>query len=150
MHGKGYHYRESGLDNVYIHGVDVVTDDAGEETFNIPNVMELHREIARGLVTQLYGLSGAEVRFLRTEIGITQAQLARYVNKDGQTVGRWERGETPVDSNAEIMIRLLAAEKLGLLPLGVPMETLAMRCISSTENAPINVCYENSGYKLAA
>lgn len=109
-----YRYTESGLDNVYIHNLPVVTDDEGEETYGIPRIHELHRAIARFIVEKPSGMSGKELRFVRTEMGLTQAQLAKLVHKEPLTVGRWERGEFVIDENAETLIRLLVIEELNL------------------------------------
>ncbi len=69
---------------------------------------------------------------------MTQAELARVVKKDHQTVGRWERGETEIDQNAEFVIRLLAAERLGIDPQ-ITVEDLADRCVPSAEGSMIEI-----------
>ena len=62
---------------------------------------------------------------------MTQAELARVVKKDHQTVGRWERGETPLDQNAEaVNSRDPAAQRLGIDP-ELSMEEIAERCVPS-------------------
>jgi transcriptional regulator with XRE-family HTH domain len=67
-------------------------------------------------------MTGPELRFIRTEMGMTQAELAKVVHHDAQSVGRWERNEFPIDQTAEALIRLLAIEKLELA-CGVPKVT---------------------------
>jgi DNA-binding transcriptional regulator YiaG len=109
-----YHYTECGLPSVWIENINIVTDDAGEETYRIPHINSLHRAIAKAIVSSRVGLTGPELRFLRTEMGLTQAELASFVHKDGQTVGRWERGECPIDENAQTVIRIIANANLKL------------------------------------
>lgn len=111
-----YRYTESGLDNVLIEGIDLVTaDDAGVACVSIPNINGLHKAIALGILTKTTGLTGKELRFLRTELGMTQAELAEIVHREPLAISRWERGEVEtIDSNAETLIRLHAAEALGL------------------------------------
>ena len=109
-----YRYTECGLENVIIEGLDVVTDDAGEEVYCIENIHGLHRAIASSIVAHSSGISPEELRFLRTEMGMTQAELAQVVHREHQTVGRWERGEKAIDPTSEAFIRKLAIEKLGL------------------------------------
>jgi DNA-binding transcriptional regulator YiaG len=133
-----YKYTECGLDNVVIHGMNIVADDAGEKVYAIRNVMGLHKLIAHCIVKHQRGISSKELRFLRTEMGLTQHQLAEIVKKDHQTVGRWERGETPIDQAAELIVRLLAVERLSL-ELNMPLEELAKRCMPSAEFQMINV-----------
>ncbi len=109
-----YHYNECGLNNVVIYGLEFVLDDEGDEIITIPHVNELHRVIACGIVSHKHGMSADELRFLRTEMGYTQAELAGLVHHERQSIGRWERGEFPIDSAAEAIIRRLAIEKLEL------------------------------------
>ena len=47
-------------------------------------------------------------------MGLTQAELARHVHHDAQSIARWEKNQTPIQPASEIVIRLLAVEKLNL------------------------------------
>ena len=71
-------------------------------------------------------------------MGMTQGELAEIVKKDHQTVGRWERGEKPIDQNAEALIRLIAAERLEL-PHVETIEQLARRCVPAAEVQVITI-----------
>ena len=145
-----YHYVESGLDNVVIEGMAPCVDDAGEEVYFIANILGLHKVIAHGIITHVVGISPRELRFLRTEMGLTQAELANVVKKDHQTVGRWERGETPLDQNAEAVIRAIAAQRLEIDP-ELSMEEIAERCVPSA--AVVRIIIDGSDpsdYKLKA
>ncbi|MBX8785526.1 transcriptional regulator, partial [Ochrobactrum sp. GRS2] len=82
-----YHYIECGLDNVYINGLQFQRDDAGDEIITIPAINELHSLIATGIVTHEHGISGQELRYLRSEMGLTQSELAQFVHQDKQTIG---------------------------------------------------------------
>ncbi len=135
-----YQYTECGLDYIYIYGLKPVKDDEGEECFPINNINQLHQLIAEAIVTQIKGLGGKELRFLRTEMGYTQAELAQIVKKDTQTIGRWERGETEIDQNAEFLIRSLAKERLKIQSrLTIP--ELAALCIPTLEGKSIPLSY---------
>jgi len=92
-----YVYDECGLDNVILADLPVCVDDAGEDVVTIRNINQLHRVPMIEVARKDGGLTPKEIRFLRSEIGLSQAELAELVGRDGQTVGRWERGETPVD-----------------------------------------------------
>ena len=109
---KPYHYTESGLDNVHILGVTSLVDEEGEAGVYIPNFLRLHKSISASVVFSGRTISGAELRYLRTEMGMTQGQLAATVQKDTETIKAWERGETEIDPNDEIAIRKLAIERL--------------------------------------
>ena len=109
-----YLYRGSGLDNVIIAGLEVAVDDKGRAQIEIPYIHQLHKAIAEVIIGAPTGMRPQELRFLRTELGRSQAELAAMLSKDAQTVGRWERGETPIDPNAELIIRLIVAEILDI------------------------------------
>jgi transcriptional regulator with XRE-family HTH domain len=83
-------------------------------------------------------MSGSELRFLRTEMGLTQAELASLVHREPLAVSRWERGEVPLDSNAEAVIRLHAIE---LLNIGESpsVREISSWCVPSAVHAPIQI-----------
>jgi DNA-binding transcriptional regulator YiaG len=111
---REYHYTESGLDNVFLVGIETCHDEAGEETVCIPNHNGLHRTIAEAIIGTERGLLPKEMRFLRTELAKTQHELAQHFQVDHQTVGRWERGETPIDIRCDLILRLLVKEILNV------------------------------------
>jgi len=147
MEQKLYHYRESGLDNVYIAGIDPVQNDAGEMVITIPYINKLLKAIAQAIISHKKGMSGAELRYLRTGMELTQAELAVLVHKDKQTIGRWERGETEMDGTTEAFIRRLAIEKLGL-KVDLGMEELARRSVATAETQAIRLNFANDNYHL--
>ncbi|MBB3930058.1 transcriptional regulator with XRE-family HTH domain [Kaistia hirudinis] len=131
-----YRYTDSGLDNVIIEGVDVHADDAGEECITIPNVNGLHQAIAYGIVNRRSSMTGRELRFLRTEMGMTQAELAAMLHREALAVSRWERGEVPVDANAEALVRLYAVQTLEL-PGSKDVKEIAGWCVPSADTPPL-------------
>ncbi len=131
-----YRYTESGLDNVMIEGVDFLVDDAGETVVTIPNVNGLHKAIALGIITKKSGLSGKELQCLRTELRMTQAQMADLLHREPLAVSRWERNEVAVDPNAETIIRVYAAEKLDLSP-DANIQEISGWCVPSAETPPL-------------
>ncbi len=123
----GYKYTECGLDNVIVEGIEIVIDDAGEEVYCIPNVRGLHKVIAYMIITQQRRVSPKELRFLRTEMRLTQMQLAEILKVNRVTVTRWETGGEHMDQHAEFVVRVVAAEKLGI-DTDMSMEDIARRC----------------------
>ena len=137
-----YQYKASGLDNVTLMGLKNVCDDDGDEVITIPNINGLHKAIATAIVTRFTGMSGKELRFLRTLMGKTQAELATEVHREGLAVGRWERGENPIDPNVEAIIRLMARETLGL-KLDARVEEITGWCVQSAIAQPIQIDASN-------
>ena len=109
-----YHYTECGLDNVFIEGLEAVNDHADEPTITIPAIGLLHKAIAEGIVNHPFKMTGKELRFLRTEMGLTQDGLARILKVTNITVSRWEREETGIKDTAEMLVRIMAVQELGL------------------------------------
>ena len=108
----GYQYTECGLDNVCLEKMDIEQHQDGEETVSIPRLGELHRVIAEGIISAPYIITGKEVRFLRTEMGLNQGGLADALKVERLTVSRWERGENPINDAAEMALRMLVAKRL--------------------------------------
>jgi len=145
-----YRYDECGLDNVILKDFRIVTDDAGEEVVMIPNINLLHRVLVRAVASKESGLQPKEIRFLRTELGLTQAGLAALVGRDAQTVGRWERGENPLDQTAEMVIRKHALEHADG-DNGLTMEELSRLTVKSATQRPFMIdARDPSHYKIAA
>lgn len=137
-----YRYDECGLDNVVLKDLPVLLDDEGNASVTIPHVNALHRLLTSMVATKPSGLQPREIRFLRTEMELTQAQLAALVGKDVQTIGRWERGETPIERSAEIVIRarVLQANGTEALP---PMEKLSEWTLASPSMPPFMIDASN-------
>jgi transcriptional regulator with XRE-family HTH domain len=146
----GYHYTECGLDNVVIEGLPVCKDQTGEETITIPAVGVLHHVIAQGIVTLPAKITGKELRFLRSELGMTQAELAETLRVSLLTISRWEREENPITDSAEMLVRLLADERLELgANLSVSSVSEKVRHIARSE--PITIDGSDPvHYRLAA
>ena len=84
-----YHYVESGLDGVVLlNGVSETATDYGPMV-HIENINGLHRAIGLHIVEKEEPMSGPEFRFLRKQMGLSQADLAK-------DLGGWsERVEDP-------------------------------------------------------
>lgn len=92
-----YHYTTCGLRNVWLaNGYDERKTPYGKGVA-IGDLEGLHRAIGRWLVANKPRLSGAEFRFLRKELGLSQSALAQMLGNDEQSVSLWERrGNAPV------------------------------------------------------
>ena len=64
-----YRYDDCGLENVIIKNVKFIVDDSGDEVVCIPNVNGLHHAIATSILSRKSSMTGAELRFIRTESG---------------------------------------------------------------------------------
>jgi transcriptional regulator with XRE-family HTH domain len=133
-----YHYTECGLDNVFIEGMEVLQDHAGEETLEIPAIGMLHSVIAESIVMLPSKMSGKELRFLRTEMGLTQEKLADVLKVTLLTISRWEREESPIKDTAEMLIRLMAVEHLKL-GVSLDVDTVSAKVTRAARTYPIRI-----------
>lgn len=145
-----YHYTECGLESVVIEGLDQVRDHAGDDTLTIPAIGRLHRVIAEGIVMLPSKMSGKELRFLRTEMGLTQEKLADVLKVTLLTVSRWEREESPIKDTAEMLIRLMAVEHLEL-NVKLDVDSVSAKVTRAARTSPIRIDGSNpSQYQLMA
>lgn len=101
-----YHYRESGLPNVYLRsGYREVQTPYGPSVV-IEDVEGLHAAIAEMLVNERPYLTGAEVRFIRRYLDKTQSQFAGLLGVTEQSARRWEKLKR-VPKWADHSVRLL-------------------------------------------
>ena len=119
-----YHYTECGLDDVYLlSGYDKDVSEYGE-TVSVRHADELHKEIGKFLVENKKILNGKELRFLRKEMDLTQAELGKLLGLTDQAVARWEKDKTDITGPADYLIRVLFANHVGLLGKGLDIRLL--------------------------
>lgn len=100
-----YHYRECGLDNIYLLNGFTRDEYDGEEYISVHNVDGLWKAISLNLVVRQKTLSPKEIRFLRGQMDLTQAELASKLRVDDQTVARWEKGKSKLPGPADVALR---------------------------------------------
>ena len=109
-----FHYTDCGLDNVFLlNGVVRHVTDYGEG-YSIQDSDGLHKEIGRWLIETPKFLNGAELRFLRLEMELTQRSLAGILGSSEQNVRRWEtRRATAIPGVADRFMRVLYNDFVG-------------------------------------
>lgn len=133
---------ECGLDNLILRDFPIYVDDKGSKTVTIPHVNLLHKVITLVLCTKSTGLQPKELRFLRTELGMTQSQLGNIFGRDAQTIARWEKGETDIDRAAEVILRAMGLAHVQPEEL-VDFEKLASQTIREVGEQPIYIDASN-------
>lgn len=103
-----YHYKESGLPFVFLSGIKIaICGKCGEKYPIIPAILDLHEKIAEAVALKPVNLTGAEVRFLRKQLGLTAAQWASYLKTDKATVSRWENDHNPIGRQSDAFMRFV-------------------------------------------
>lgn len=106
-----YHYTDSGLDNVHLVNGYYERDTPYGRAISIEDMDGLHKTIGRWLVNIAKPLNGAELRFLRHELDLSQKKLGQMMGKSEQAIGRWERASTKaIDPIADRLIRIIYSE----------------------------------------
>ena len=106
-----YQYRESGLDNVFIYGGFEKIDSPYGESVAIRDLKGLHQCIAQCLVEKPSPLTGAEFRFLRTELDLSQYAMGQLCGREERSVRNWETREEHVDEPANTIIRFVYTQR---------------------------------------
>ncbi len=104
-----YHYRESGLSNIFLkNGFDVIETSFGKSV-RIQHVEALHEAIGLFIVKSCSRrIDGEMLKFLRTQLNMTQKIMGEslFLHADSQTVANWEKRRLEaIPAQAEILLR---------------------------------------------
>jgi putative transcriptional regulator len=109
---EGYHYIGCGLGNVWLKNGCTMREDAYGTSVEIEDLEGLHRTIGRELVNKVAPLTGAELRFLRIEMDLSQRRLGELLGREGQTVALWEKGEQ-LQEGTDYLVRHIYRQFVG-------------------------------------
>lgn len=142
-----YHYIDSGLRNIWLaSGFEVVETNYGKGVA-IHDVEGLHRAIGETLAKKAW-LTGAEVRFLRKEMDMSQRALGELLGNTDQAIAKWEKfGKVP--KTADRMIRLIYLEHIGG---NVPIRQTIERINDTDHQESVRLTAEEgeAGWRIAA
>ena len=147
MKKNAYHYTECGLRNVWLtNGYEWVDSRYGRGLM-IHDTDGLHRTIGVELSKKSH-LTGAELRFLRKEMDLSQRGLGKLLGVTDQAVAKWEKtGRLP--KTADRMVRLIYIEHLdGNVPIRRTIEEIADT--DRVESDRIELAETDAGWRIAA
>ena len=102
-----YDYSElSGLP-IALEGVTVYRCECGNSAVKIPAVEQLHRLIATDLARGTGHVNGAEIRFMRTWLGLSSQDFAATMGVTPEQASRWQNDRKPMGASAEKLLRLM-------------------------------------------
>lgn len=106
-----YHYKASGLPNVWLEGVVLRTCTGCDEGsgVEIPDLGGLHTVLADYLIHQKARLAGYEIRFLRKTLGWASKDFAEKMGVAPETASRWEAGAQNMSEAQDRLLRLYVA-----------------------------------------
>lgn len=86
-----HHYKECGLDYVYLDNISRFTCPACKIKFvSVSQPIQLHILMATAIASREGMLTGDEIRFLRKEIDMSSKAFAEKLGVPPQTLSRWE------------------------------------------------------------
>jgi putative zinc finger/helix-turn-helix YgiT family protein len=139
LSGQKYHYTESGLDNVYLKDIELrLCESCGESSPRIPRILDVHAAIARAVALQPRPLRGAEIRFMRKQLGMRAGEWAGLMRVDKATFSRWENDDQQLGAQSDALLRFLyfriSEEREGkFLPDQLVARIAAVQCSQAAE-----------------
>ncbi len=109
-----HHYKECGLNNVYLDGVVMWKCRACDESeLEIQDNEVLHQVIAKAIAEKKSRLKPEEIRFLRVHLGFSGVDFAKTISVKLETVSRWENDpEHEMSLSNEKFLRMLVLAKM--------------------------------------
>lgn len=148
-----YQYKESGLDYVWLENGFTIEDHPNYgQLVSIQNVRELHDQIGLWLATLPRRLTGAEFKFLRTELDNSQRVLACLLGVGEQSIRLWEKNRNkPVGNQAaERLLRVIYVEYLKPDSQLKPMIERITNLDANLAATELHLANANMKWKLAA
>jgi DNA-binding transcriptional regulator YiaG len=103
-----YHYTDGGLRNIWLaNGYERVEAPYGK-ALTIQDLPGLTRAICKALIRKNSKLTGAEFRYLRQAMLMSQASLGRTLGRTDQAIAGWEKN-SKVPKFADQMLRVVYA-----------------------------------------
>ena len=139
---KNYRYDAVGLPGITLKDIEVSRcPKCGEYEVAIPQIEDLHRTIARAVITKRERLTPAEIRFLRKFLRWPGVDFGAHMGTAPETVSRWENGSTPMGVTADRRLRLMVAA--GQPKADYSLETLKL--VARLDPKPLRLGVKVSG-----
>lgn len=137
---ESYEYKESGLNNIVLEGIEVHRCDCGEKIVSIPAIPELHALLGQMIIKKKTMLNGKEIRFLRKNMGFTAKKLSSFMKVGNEIISRWENGNRNISEPNDRLLRLLymAIKEIPHAELKI-QEQFPEIVDSHTDSAPLNL-----------
>jgi putative transcriptional regulator len=125
---SAFHYTASGLPDVWLGNGFAIEHTPYGDGVRIEDADGLHAALAVSIATDKKTPTGADLRFLRKIMRLSQNGLAHLIGCSDQSVARWEKDKSEIDPAADRLVRLLVLDYLGTEPhIGQTLTLLAER-----------------------
>ncbi len=114
IHPDLYHYKISGLDDVYLKGgvTESICSKCGARSTKIKNIVGLHNAIASSLALARRRLTGKELRFLREQMAFSAEDLSQIVEYNEDYLRKIENGSQTPKATYEMFLRVAVLQGL--------------------------------------
>lgn len=113
-----------GLPNVFLRSGFTLEGSGDAETVAYANLDGLYRAIGRSVARRAAPLTGAEFRFLRRRLGMSQEQAGSVLGKTAQAVAKWEKGHGPVPTADGKLLRMAWLGRFSRRDLGAAVDAM--------------------------
>ena len=100
----------------------------GDFEVEIPHIDQLNQTLAASIIRNTARLTGAEIRFLRKQLGWSGTKLATQMGVEAETVSRWETGKKRIGAPAERLLRLSVS-------VGTPIDDYSLEDLANVSKA---------------
>lgn len=107
-----YHYKACGLDNVWLENGYTVKKTPYGDAVAVRDAEQLHSVLGVELTKKNGRLTPNEVRFLRTQLCLSQKSLGEMLGVSDQAVSLWERGQGDIPVSQDTLIRMIYLHKV--------------------------------------
>lgn len=112
MDNRKYHYKGSGLDNIFIEdGFEIEQTERGE-VIRVKNVEQLHAAIAQALLESDSRLTGLEARFLRRHFCWSQKLMGEMLGETVDTIKKREKNPKALSGPVNGMLKVVIFETI--------------------------------------
>jgi putative transcriptional regulator len=111
-----FHYAASGLPDVWLLSGFAIEQTPYGEGVRLDDADGLHAALALWITTGTRTPIGADLRFLRKSMRLSQNDLAHLLGCSDQSIARWEKDRSAIDPVPERLVRLLVLDHLGTRP----------------------------------
>lgn len=104
-----YHYTECGLDNVWLENGYTEHHTPYGKGVSVAAADQLHNALAQAIAKKPGRITGAELRFLRSVLDLSQSALGATLGVTEQSISLWER-KNAMPTASEAVVRMLVVE----------------------------------------
>jgi DNA-binding transcriptional regulator YiaG len=135
-------YQHFALNNIFLSNgyVETHTDDGIEREYEYEEALE--QCVRRLVFRKPETLRGWDLRFLRRGLELSQADFGKMVDRDAQTVARWEKSADAIPKFVDLTIRMRFSEQF---ELGMSLKELLSYVDGVARKLPEKILLKLSG-----